>query len=158
MEIKFSNASRDIAAAGRCLALDEWTACVSHLMRALETPLQVFAKRVGVEFQGPTDLENWKNIVDQMESKITAEVKRLEGTPKSHARNEELQFLGDIALDFRHFKNAWRNDVAHGREWYDEREADRVYNAVSHFMKRMAENRLTRFFDLRGFAAATLQK
>ena len=34
-----------------------------------------------------TDLENWKNIIDQMCSKIEAEVKRLEGTPKSHVRN-----------------------------------------------------------------------
>jgi len=139
VDVKFPNASRDIAAAGRCFALDEWTACVSHLMRSLESPLQFFANRVGVTFPGPTDLENWRNIVDQMCSKIEAEVKRLEGTPKSHARNEELQLLGDVALDFRHFKNAWRNNVAHGREWYDEREAERVYGAVEHFMQRMAE-------------------
>lgn len=135
---KFGASSRDVAAAARCFALDEWTACVSHLMRSLEHPLQLFAGRIGVSFPAPMDLENWKNIVDQMASKIEAEVKRLEATAKSHARNEELQFLGDVALDFRHFKNAWRNNVAHGREWYDEREAARVYDAVKHFMQRMA--------------------
>jgi hypothetical protein len=52
-------------------------------MRALEYPLQVFANRLGVAFPSPTDLENWKNIIDQMQSKIDAEVRRLEGTPKS---------------------------------------------------------------------------
>ena len=135
----FPEAERDIAAAGRCYAIEQWTACVSHLMRALEAPLQLFAKRVGVSFPAPTDLENWKTIVDNMAARIEAEVKRLEGTTKSHARNAELQFLGDVALDFRHFKNAWRNNVAHGRDWYDEREALRVYDAVKHFMQKMAE-------------------
>lgn len=36
----FPDARRDIAAAGRCYALDEWTACVMHLMRALEFGLR----------------------------------------------------------------------------------------------------------------------
>jgi hypothetical protein len=136
---KFPDSARDVSAAARCLALDEWTASVGHLVRALEPPLQIFAKKIGVEFPAPTDLENWKSIVDQMEKKIAAEEKRLEQTTKSHERNQELQLLGDVALDFRHFKNAWRNDVAHGREWYDPREAQRVYDAVKHFMQRMAE-------------------
>lgn len=135
---KFDSSARDVAAAARCAALDEWTACVGHLMRALENPLQVFADRLGVKFPAPTDLENWKNIVDQMVSKINSEVKRLEGTPKSHERNAELQLLGEIALDFRHFKNAWRNNVAHGREWYDEQTGSRTYEAVKHFMQKMA--------------------
>lgn len=97
------------------------------------------ARRVGFTFPGPTELENWKDIVDQMVSKIEAEAKRLEGTPKNVGRNEELQLLGDVALDFRHFKNVWRNNVAHGREWYDQHEAERLYSAVRRFMQRMAE-------------------
>jgi hypothetical protein len=122
------------------MALDEWTASVGHLMRALEPPLQFFAQRVNVVFpKSPNDLENWKNIIDQIETRITEEEKRIEGTPKSHQRNQELQLLGDVALDFRHFKNAWRNNVSHGREWYDPSEAQRVYDAVKHFMQRMAE-------------------
>src|SRR3954466_4786773 len=34
VEKAFPDARSDIAAAGRCYALDEWTACVFHLMRA----------------------------------------------------------------------------------------------------------------------------
>ena len=41
-------------------------------------------------------------------------------------------------LQFRHFKNAWRNNAAHSREHYDEREAQRVYDAVKDFMQTVA--------------------
>jgi hypothetical protein len=37
---RFPDANRDIAAAGRCLTLEEWTAAVFHLMRVLEQGLR----------------------------------------------------------------------------------------------------------------------
>jgi hypothetical protein len=137
---KFPDSAREIAAAGRCLALEEPTAGVAHLMRALESPLQVIAAEMGVTFKkGPNDLENWKNLIDNIEAKIEEDVARLEQTAKSHERNNRLKRLAEIALDFRHFKNAWRNDVAHGREWYDKPYATKVFDAVKSFMQKMAE-------------------
>ena len=138
VESAFPLSARDIAAACRCFALDEWTACVFHLMRALESPLHKLADRVGVVFPTPLDLENWQNIVNTIESNVNAEVKRREQTKKVHNRNDELKVLGQAALQFRHFKNAWRNDAAHGREYYDEREATVVFDAVKVFMQHMA--------------------
>ena len=139
VDAKFPKSSRDIAAAGRCFAFGEWTACVYHLMRAVEEPLHVLATKVNVVFPKPIEFENWKNIVDKIDAEITKEVKRLEGTSASHQRNDELKLYGEAALQIRHFKNAWRNDAAHGREHYDDKEAERVYNAVKHFMEKMAE-------------------
>lgn len=136
---KFPESARDIAAAARCLALDEWTACVFHLMRALEQPLHALAARVQVTFPKPIEFENWKNIIDKIDSEIAKETKRLEGTSASHERNELLRMYGEASLQMRHFKNAWRNDAAHGREHYDEREGDRVYEAVKGFMQMMAD-------------------
>src|SRR3989304_2062984 len=43
VEERFPDSTRDVAAASRCLALGEWTACVFHLMRALEQTLHVLA-------------------------------------------------------------------------------------------------------------------
>ncbi len=135
---KFPDSARDIAAASRCLALEEWTACVFHLMRALEQPLHVLANKLGVVFPNPVDFQNWKTIIDKIDAEIASEVKRLEQTAASHQRAETLRVYAEAALQLRHFKNAWRNDAMHAREHYDEREATRVYGAVKEFMLMMA--------------------
>jgi len=135
----FPQSAQDVAAGARCFALNEWTATVVHLMRALEEPLQTIARRVGVQFPAPTELENWKSIVDQIISKIDVQTRALEQQGKSHERNAELQFLGEAALQMRYFKNAWRNNAAHGRDYYGEHEADVVFRAVRDFMTKLAD-------------------
>ena len=89
----------------------------------------------------PLELENWKNIIDNIEAEVNRRVKKLEQQPKGLERNAELKFLAKATLQFRHFKNAWRNDAAHGREHYDSREARIVYDAVKSFMQMMADER-----------------
>lgn len=138
VDAAFPASARDISAAARCLALDEWTACVFHLMRALESPLHRLAERMAVSFPSPVDLENWKNIIDKVESAVNEKVRQQGQAKKSHERNDELKQLAEIAILFRHFKNAWRNDAAHGRQSFDEREAQQVYDGVRNFMQLMA--------------------
>ena len=135
----FPQSARDVAAAARCFALNEWTATVMHLMRALEERLQMIAQHVGVQCPGTTELENWKSIVDQIVSKIDIQTRALERQGKSHERNAELQLLGEAALQMRYFKNAWRNSAAHGRDHYAEHEADVVFRAVRDFMRTLAD-------------------
>ena len=128
VHILFPQARRDIAAAGRCYALDEWTACVVHLMRALEHPLRWLANEVGLtskEIEG----ENWKNVIDKIERKI----REMETLPKSQHKTETLRFLSEAATQFRWFKDAWRNSAAHANVYYDEREAAPVFIHVSQF-------------------------
>jgi len=110
----FPDAARDIAAASRCLALDEWTACVFHLMRALEHGLHKTADSVGLPPEAMA-LENWKNVIDQIEKKIRA----IESEPKTPEKSERIRFLSQAAAQFRYFKDAWRNHVSHSRITYD---------------------------------------
>jgi hypothetical protein len=129
----FSNANRDIAAAGRCLALDESTACIFHLMRVLEYGLRDLAGRVGLPTEAMAH-ENWKNVIDQIEKKI----RELETMPKGPIKTETLKEYSAAAVQFRYFKDAWRNHVSHSRDSYDLREADSVYVHVREFMQHMA--------------------
>jgi hypothetical protein len=129
----FPEAQRDISAAGRCYALDEWTACVVHLMRALEHALRWFAARVGLD-PNATKTENWKNIIDQIEKKIKA----LEDDPKSEIKSAKVQFLSEAATQFRWFKDAWRNNAAHAHVYYDEREGAPIFLHVSDFFRHIA--------------------
>lgn len=136
----FPSATSDIAAASRCLALDEWTACVFHLMRVLEIGLHEMAKTVGLS-ETEIGFENWKIIIDQIEKK-TKEFDEL--TPKSATKSKTLQFYSELATNFRLFKDAWRNHVSHSRTNYDERDAIIIYNNVQAFMQTLAKYELAK--------------
>lgn len=129
----FPDARQDIAAAGRCYALDEWTACVVHLMRALEHGLMWLANRVTLD---PVALkrENWKNIIDQIEKKIRA----MESEPKSNEKSAKMQFLSEAAMQFRWFKDAWRNEVAHAHVHYDKSDGAPIFLHISDFFRHIA--------------------
>ncbi|MBI4188602.1 MAG: hypothetical protein HY529_05295 [Chloroflexi bacterium] len=131
----FPLANNDISSAGRCLALDEWTACVFHLMRVLEIGLRDLAKRVGLD-NSAMELENWKTVIDQIEKRI----RELDQAPKSITKSEVLQFYSEAATCFRSFKDAWRNHVSHSRANYSERDAITVYNSVDSFMQMLAKH------------------
>lgn len=58
---EFEDAERDIAAAGRCIALDEWTAAVFHLMRVAEIGLQRLADGLGIKNAKWEEWESFSN-------------------------------------------------------------------------------------------------
>lgn len=129
VQSKFPQAGLDIAAASRCFALDEWTACVFHLMRVLEHGLQWLASDVGLKPE-QTANENWKNVIDLIEK----EIRSLEQLPKTAWKVSRVKFLSEAAAQFRYFKDAWRNHVSHGRENYDSISGSSIWNHVKEFM------------------------
>ena len=135
----FADANRDIAGSARCFALDEWTACVFHLMRALEYGLRQIGKEVGLT-EDETSHENWKNIIDRIEAKI----RDTEKLPKSSEKIAHLKVLSSAATQFRYFKDAWRNHVAHAHVTYDEREATTVFTHVKAFLEGLARDAVER--------------
>jgi HEPN domain-containing protein len=126
----FPEATDDIRAAARCLALSEANASVFHSMRVLEHGLRAFAYEVGLQ---NVELENWKNIIDQIESKIREQEK----LPRSPDKSERLRHFGAAAIQFRYFKDAWRNHSMHSRAWYDDDTAKSIFGHVRQFMIEM---------------------
>jgi len=122
----FPDAARDIRDACQCYALAQWTATVFHGMRILEHGLRALASSLGVTFASGIELENWKNILDQ----IDKEIRRVDQLPKSQQKSEDLQFYSEAAAQFRYFKDAWRNHVSHSRAAYDEQGARQVLDHV----------------------------
>jgi hypothetical protein len=131
---KFSTAAVDIRSAGQCLALDQWTGSVFHCMRVLEHGLRVLAVEAGLSMTATVELENWKNIIDRIEKAV----RDLEGTPRTPERVEKQKRLSTAASQFRYFRDAWRNHVAHSRESYDKTEAQRVWTHTKEFMEGLA--------------------
>lgn len=127
----FPAAGIDISAASRCFALDEWTACVFHLMRVLELGLRTLNNRLGLP--DPTH-EEWRIIIDG----IIQKVKELRQEPKTPQRDKDIQYYSEAMTSFSLFKDAWRNYVVHAHAHYDEREAVTIWNAVKSFMVSLA--------------------
>lgn len=134
---RFPDAAWDVTEAVACLAFDRFTACVFHLMRALELALHDWTRELGVQQSSAIELENWKNILDAAKTRIDA----LAQQPKSPQKDAELAYFGETRAHFLSIKDAWRNHVAHARVTYDEAQAVSVLNHVNEFMNRLALHR-----------------
>jgi len=132
-ESKFPDIIKDAHDGLRCYVVDQWTASVFHCMRVLEHGLRWLCREVNID-NPDMDLENWKNIIDQIEKKI----RQMESLPKGREKTENLQFYSEAAAQFRYFKDAWRNHVAHARINYDAKDAYRVLTHVADFMRQLS--------------------
>jgi hypothetical protein len=124
-------ATYEITEAGKCLALGRHTATVFHLMRVLEKGLKALADNLNLQFNIPFDYQNWQNIIEQIES----EIKKLEQLRAGQTKTDTLKAYSEIAKQFRYFKDAWRNGVAHSRETYGPEQALSIYRHVREFMQ-----------------------
>lgn len=122
----FPTAAQDIADAGKCRALGQWTACVMHLMRALETPLTTLAAYCDV----PSG-NNWNKELNEIEQKLRSVQRSTDG---AHAE----QWASEAAAHLRNIKNAWRNHAQHGRARYNNEEAGAIWGNVRSFMQSAA--------------------
>lgn len=133
----FPSAEMDISEAGTCYAMGNDTACVFHLMRVVEHGLRALAKtlRVKLPRKRHIELEEWGGLIEAIETRI-GEIEKRRRTRK---READLKFYHAAAAQFRHFKNAWRNHVMHGRAFYDSDESITVMRHVDEFMRHISQ-------------------
>jgi hypothetical protein len=103
----FSSANNDIFEAGMCLALSRATACVMHLMRAVEVALSALASELDVSKQN-----DWGAYL----RKIAAELDRR--ATSSGARTPDEQFYSEAAANFDRMRRAYRNPTMHPEKTY----------------------------------------
>jgi len=135
VEDAFPAASKEIIAAGNCLAAGLYTASVFHSMRAAELGVRAMGTELGVEFPYDISLADWQSILDQIESKIKA----MRNLPRSEVRDSDQRFFSEAATQFRYFKDGWRVRVAHARETYDESQAIKVVDHGRDFFVTLSE-------------------
>jgi len=130
---------KDIRAAGRCYATateDDYTACVFHLMRAMEIGVQILAReKFGIDLQDARGKDKeWSNLVDELEKKKNE-------MPHTTTPEKEKQALFGHAI--HHFANvkADRARAFHSRDLktakYDAHEAAYIYEEVRRFYVQM---------------------
>ena len=126
---RFPKANVEFTRAGNCFAVEEYTACIFHLMRGLEQGLRALAKAVAVPFPKTYDQKTWGTLISDIQDKINK-------LPKT---NKRFDFYNGAAAQFRFFKNAWRDYVMHTKEKhpYDYYEAARVMDHARDFMRHI---------------------
>jgi hypothetical protein len=130
----FPSSNFDIAEAGKCFALARYTACSFHLMRSIETPLNLLGKKLGL-----SDVANWNKRLQDIEKRFKDI--RDQSVPKPSDWQSNLEpFYSEASALLRNIKNAWRNNTMHLEHKHTEEEAMRLFNAVKGFMEFLAEH------------------
>lgn len=129
----FTEATYDISEAGSCYASGRNTACVMHLMRALEVALDAIGLGVGISGTVIDAQNSWERLLDRIRRQIETNDRSGDLTWSS-----KRQFFVDAQAHLYAVKNAWRNPSMHLEKKYDDKEALRIYNAVKDFMEHLA--------------------
>ena len=127
----FPSARFDIGEASKCLALDRSTACVLHLMRALEAGMNVLAKRLRLPFAHA----NWETVLN----KIPAKIQEIENAKRKPKRwKESRQFYAEAGAHLDLVKDAFRNWAMHIHKTYDPGIAKELFHHSKAFMRHLA--------------------
>ena len=134
-------AKTDIEESGNCLAAENHTAAVFHLMRVAEHGLRRLARRLRVKLTHsgtthPIEFADWDKVITAAKNEI-AKVAKLSPGPKKQAK---LELYSDAADHCTFMKDIWRNNVSHARKPYGSTEAMLVMERVRAFMIFLANS------------------
>lgn len=125
----FVDSASEISEAGKCLALERYTASVFHLMRAMEIAVSVLANKLGatiVDNNGQT--LSWGVITANIGDVIKA-------MPNGDVKDDWLKVQSLLYSVNR----AYRTKTAHPKASYSEEEALAAFHATKSFMQEMSE-------------------
>jgi HEPN domain-containing protein len=130
----FPSGWRELSHAARCLAFGESTACVFHSMRAIEFGIKGLVTALSIAPSSP----NWENILNDCDKAI----KQID--PKHGTDWKEVkQFYSEAAVNFRYFKDAWRNHTMHGTVSFGSYDAKQIMmhsrSLLEHLSSRLRE-------------------
>jgi hypothetical protein len=137
VDIKFKRkARREISEAGKCLALQRFTACVFHLMRTVEVAIE--AMRICLELP-PTNKGQHKAWGAALQ-RFREEIERRDDLTYVHQWNSmaDRKFFGEVYMSLVAIKDGCRDDTMHVESDYNKQEAEHLFAMVKGFMQKIA--------------------
>lgn len=129
---RFPRATREIAEARKCLALDQPDAAVFHSMRAMEIAILALAAKFPAV---NADRKNWHRLLTDIER----EIRNITNSPTKPRRwKKDETFYSEAATDFRFTKDAWRNHAMHGNVLYGTDAARNIARHVTTLLDHLA--------------------
>lgn len=135
---RFPTANKEITSAGNCYATGNYTACVFHLMRAVEIGARcmVAALKVQSHLNGvPVELCEWGTLAAALQKGVDA---LSVGSRTDKRKKEKHEFYSHALASFRNFKDAWRNNVSHTRTRYQQGGTKDIMDNTRQFMQHLA--------------------
>jgi hypothetical protein len=127
---KFRGAVTDIENAGNCVALQQPTAAVFYLMRAMEFAVRQLSKRLKVTITPQTTWHQMTNLMDDKIKKMPDNTESLKRKKNNwEAARSNLHHVGSV----------WRNNTMHPAATYTPSQARDVLNATRFFMNALCE-------------------
>jgi hypothetical protein len=137
VKAKFPKANREITAASTCYAINNYTGCVFHLMRAVEYGARAMLKEFGVETHDnrPIELGDWGLLLDALK----AERSKLSiGKRKDPQKLRDFEFYSYPIDQFEKFR-VWRNKVSHLREPFFPGQTKDIMDDAERYVRHLAE-------------------
>jgi hypothetical protein len=124
-KVSFPKGNVELIEAGNCLVTDRYTACVFHLMRALEIALVSLERDLGIPrpAQGPD--KTWGRTLARIKDKIAQNDK----IPVAKWSSER-EFYEKAHAFLAAVKNPLRDDTIHVETTYDEQSAIGIFNVT----------------------------
>jgi hypothetical protein len=138
----FPSAEIDIREAGNSIAVGNGTAAVFHLMRAVEVALVSLAYHFKIKRARhnkkyvPIQNQEWNQIISRIESKVR---RKAESFLRGKKKDEFSAYYHGLLMEFRGFKDAFRNQVSHGRVAYSPSDAIAIKDRVERFLISLSE-------------------
>lgn len=135
---RFPRANKEITEAGNCYATGNNTACVFHLMRAVEVGARCMVSRLKVQSHlhgQPIELCDWGTLVAAIQKGVDT---LSTGTRINIRKKKRFEFYNHALGSFRNFKDAWRNHVSHTRELYLDGQTKDIIDNTRQFMTHLA--------------------
>ncbi len=134
---RFPSATQDIEAAANCYAHDLNTACVFHLMRAVElgTRRVLRGMKAGKHLKRPMELCTWGELIAALEEGLKG---LTVGKRTSTVRASTFEFYSHAVGVFRNFKGAWRDPVSHTGKQYQPGETKDIMENTRQYMQHLA--------------------
>lgn len=127
----FASALEDMREASRCFALRRYSASVFHSMRVAEIGLIALGNDLSVP---AARNKNWEVLINEIEKAIKA----IDAQSRGANWRDDRQWYADAAVQFRYFKDAYRNEVMHVHQEYGPQHSRAILDSVRAFMNQIA--------------------
>jgi hypothetical protein len=136
--LSFPTARIELTNAFTAFAVELYTACIFHLMRATEISMRALCndRRIAAIKGSPVHMMEWHEIISALE----AENLKIANWPKTlgEIRVQAQEFYNGATSQFRGIKDEWRNHVSHTRSDYSRGRAEEAIQHVKILMQTLA--------------------
>ena len=129
----FPSSTYEIDEAEKCYALGRSTACVFHLMRAMEIGIRAVARSLGIADPVKGADRNWGAIL----KKIKDEIDRRNGANPLLWQPHDKDLFENVYVSLDAVRVAWRNTTMHVENKYTDDEAEHIFISVRGFIKKL---------------------